>query len=492
MSYQQLSNHFRKLSHLSSINHLAGWDEQVMMPAGGGEARANAMATLSGIQHDMLTQTIVGEWLQAAKQESLSSPWEASNLKWMETQYQLANCVPQDLVEAQTRAMMKAQQAWRVMRADNNWAEFAPLLKTSFDLTLQMATIRGDSLGVSPYNAMLQEYCADESINTIDPIFDTLKSSLPDLIQQVMDKQKSRQTLTPKGPFNIDKQRELGLEVMRVLTFDFNHGRLDVSHHPFCTGGPNDTRITTRYNQNEFITSLMGICHETGHAKYEQQLPLEWNDQPVGQIHSMAMHESQSLLVEMQVCRTKEFMSYLSPIIQQCFGEQDALSADNLHELYTTVKPGYIRVDADEVCYPLHVILRYEIEKQLFSGQANIDDLPELWNHYMQTFFNLSTLGNDKDGVMQDVHWPCGAFGYFPAYTLGRLIAAQLFQQALKDQTTLLSDIAKGNCFTLFNWLKENVHNRASSQNSNEILQAVTGEPLTAAYFLEHISQRYL
>ncbi|MDF1797220.1 MAG: carboxypeptidase M32 [Coxiellaceae bacterium] len=492
MSYEQLSQHFEKLSHLKQLDHLAGWDEQVMMPAGGGDSRAAAMATLNGVQHDMLTQPQVGEWLSAAREETLTSPWQTSNLEWMNKQYRNATCVPKDLVEANTRAMMKTQQAWRVMRADNNWKDFAPLLDESFTLTYDIAKIRGEALSLSPYDVMLDDFCAGESQASIDPVFDKLQAALPDMIQQVMQHQQSRHTQQPHGPFNTEKQRELGLEAMRILTFDFNHGRLDISHHPFCTGGPTDTRITTRYNSDEFISSMMAICHETGHAKYEQQLPLEWNNQPVGQIHSMAMHESQSLLIEMQACRTLEFMTYLEPIIKQHFGDQEAFNAKNLFELYTHVEPGYIRVDADEACYPLHVILRYEIEKQLFSGQAKISDLPELWNDYMTRFFSLSTLGNDTNGVMQDVHWPSGAYGYFPAYTIGRLIAAQLFQQALKDDDSIMPSISQGNFFPLFRWLKQHVHQHASSLTSDQILQQATKESLNPDYFLQHIQQRYL
>lgn len=490
-AYAALEKHFAKLADLGHLSALASWDEQVMMPAGGGSARSDAMATLQGIEHEQLTQPQVGEWLAQAQGESLNE-WQQANLAWMQKQYQNATCLPQALVEATTKATLTAQQAWRSMREENNWTDFAPLLQNAFDLIQEGAQIRAEHLGQTPYDVLIDDFNAGETQGSIDPIFDTLSQKLPDLIQAVMEKQQSRTTLTPQGPFAIEQQRQLGLEVMRILTFDFNHGRLDESHHPFCGGGPVDTRITTRYNSDEFVSSLMAICHETGHAKYEQQLPLEQIKQPAGRIHSMAKHESQSLLVEMQACRTLEFMRYLTPIIKQHFGEQEAFTAQNLYQLYTEVKPSLIRVDADEVCYPLHVILRYEIEKQLFNGSAKITDLPELWNHYMLKFFNISTLGNDKDGVMQDVHWPCGAFGYFPAYTLGRLIAAQLFAKAEQDRPHLLDDIEQGNFFTLFNWLKENVHQYAGAKTSQEILERSTGSRLSAQYFLDHIDQRYL
>ncbi len=491
MSYKQLMQHFTKLSHLSSISGLAGWDEQVMMPTGSGDARADAMATLHGLQHELLTQPSVADWLKAAKEEPLDH-WDSSNLTWMNKKHQYASCLPQDLVEAHTRASMRSEQAWRTMRSDNNWKDFAPLLEESFSLTLEMATLRGEALGLAPYDAMLDEYCCGESEASIDPIFSQLADQLPALIQQIIDKQQAI-TLKPiKGPFDTSLQKELSIEAMTSLGFDFNHGRLDISHHPFCSGNADDTRITTRYNNEEFLSSLMGTCHETGHARYEQQLPEQWRTQPVGQIHSMAMHESQSLLIEMQACRTLEFMTFLSPRAKHYFGDQAGLEPSNLYHHYTHVEPGLIRVDADEACYPLHVILRYDIEKKLFSGDISIHDLPDIWDHTMQQFFGLSTRDNDKDGVMQDVHWPSGAFGYFPAYTLGRLIAAQLFQQLITDQPDSLTELATGNSQPIFTWLKKHVHQYASSLTSTEILTQATGLPLTPQCFMDHLKQRYL
>lgn len=279
---------------------------------------------------------------------------------------------------------------------------------------------------------------------------------------------------------------------MKALQFDFNRGRLDVSHHPFCIGGHTDVRITTRYNTHEFISSLLAICHETGHGLYEQGVPLQWNDQPVGHINSMVMHESQSLLIEMQICKSAAFFEYISPLAQLFLGQQDGLSPTNLYRLVTQVKRSLIRVDADEVTYPLHVILRYEIEKMLFKDEIKIKDLPNYWNELMVNYLGLSTVSNDKDGVMQDVHWPSGAFGYFPAYTIGRLIAAQLFATYQKAQSNVYEHIKKGEFAPLKKWLTENVYQYASSLSTSEFLKRVTGETLNPAYFINHIKQKYL
>ena len=279
---------------------------------------------------------------------------------------------------------------------------------------------------------------------------------------------------------------------MKSLQFDFNHGRLDSSHHPFCNGIPQDIRITTRYSEEEFITSLLGICHETGHALYEQGLPQKWVSQPVGAIHSMAMHESQSLLIEMQVCRSPAYFQFLLPLIQQEFGKNETLTADNLFKLITRVTPSLIRVDADEVTYPLHVIMRYELEKGLFKGELALRDLPQHWDELMRKYLGLSTQGNDKDGVMQDVHWPSGAFGYFPAYTLGRLIAAQFFEAFSRSHPHFDKEVQQGNFQALIVWLRKHIHESASLLDTAALLKQVTGKNLESQHFINHIKQRYL
>ena len=259
-------------------------------------------------------------------------------------------------------------------------------------------------------------------------LFDDLRAFLPDMIDRVLDRQ--RAPLPLPGPFPHERQRALGEEMMRALQFDFARGRLDVSHHPFCGGVPDDTRITTRYSEDDFLESLMAVLHETGHALYQQGLPADWRRQPVGNCLGAAVHESQSLFVEMQVSRGRAFMEFAAPHIRQHLdGRQGdaAWTADNLHAHSIQVRRGYIRVDADELTYPLHIILRFELERALVSGELAVADIPEAWNERMMRYLGLSTEGNFKDGCMQDVHWFSGLFGYFPTYTLGALMAAQWF-----------------------------------------------------------------
>jgi carboxypeptidase Taq len=287
-------------------------------------------------------------------------------------------------------------------------------------------------------------------------------------------------------------QRALCERVIRLLGFDFNAGRLDVSTHPFCGGVPEDVRMTTRFNEDEFLVALMGTIHETGHARYEQGRPREWLGQPVSQARSMGIHESQSLSFEMQLACSRPFIGLLAPMVREALGDQPAFEAENLYRLVTRVKRGYIRVDADEVTYPAHVILRYEIERALIEGDIEVDDIPTLWDDKMKALLGVDTRGNYKDGPMQDVHWPEGLFGYFPCYTLGAMYAAQWFAAMRRAMPDLDARIAAGDLVPVFDWLRTNVWSQASRWSTDELAVRASGEVLNPAHFREHLEARYL
>jgi carboxypeptidase Taq len=490
-SYAKLKTLFDELSQYDYIRNILVWDEAVMMPEGAGETLAHSLATLNGMTQKMLISKKNKKLIDAAKNESLST-WDQANLAWMEKKYLHATAVPVKLMQKLTKDTFASQQAWRKLRAENNWKAFLPYFEKTFKTVKAVADRCSDVFQMSPYDALLDEYAPGFNQSSIDVIFDNLKQTLPSLVQKIIQQQANKKIVEPNGPFDIAKQKKLGIKAMEALQFDFYRGRLDVSHHPFCIGESTDVRITTRYDESEFISSLTGICHETGHGLYEQCMPKEWRGQPVGRIHSMAMHESQSLLIEMQLCRAPEFYEFLLPDIQQLFGMQEAFSKENLESIVTRVKQGLIRVDADEVTYPLHIILRYEMEKKLLNNEIRIRDLPAYWDEGMQKYLGISTRENFKDGVMQDVHWPAGAFGYFPAYTLGRMIGAQLFATFMKQEANFFNQVKKGDFSALKNWLQKNVYDYASSLPTNDLLKKVTGSELDSNYFLNHIKQRYL
>jgi carboxypeptidase Taq len=279
---------------------------------------------------------------------------------------------------------------------------------------------------------------------------------------------------------------------MQAVGFDFHHGRLDVSLHPFCGGVPDDLRITTRYDESDFTSAIMGVLHETGHAMYERGLPGDWRRQPVGEARGMALHESQSLLVEMQACRSADFLRFMAPIAQETFaGSGPAWDPHNLYRLATQVEPGFIRVDADEVTYPAHVILRYRLETALIHGDMSLDDLPAAWNEGMQQLLGI-TPPEDRLGCLQDIHWFDGAFGYFPTYTLGALAAAQLFEAATTAHPEIPEQLRRGDFTTLLSWLQANVHGLGSSLDTDTILERATGSKLDEKVFQRHIQRRYL
>ncbi|MEJ4044307.1 carboxypeptidase M32 [Erwinia sp. SLM-02] len=490
-AYANLTRTFQRLSRFGHLAAITGWDMQTMMPAGGSRARGEALAELSVLRHEILTARQVGEWLDQAKQEDLDDVAQA-NLYEMHRAWQQASLLPASLVEAKSIAGSRCEHAWRQQRPANDWAGFAANLKEVVKLSREEAEIRAQANGCSRYDALLDIFEPGMTSAKLDSTFGDLKQWLPDLLQKIVEQQSKEAVIVPAGPFPQEKQKELGLAIMTLLGFDFNAGRLDVSAHPFCGGVPQDVRITTRYKSEEFISAMMGVIHETGHARYEQNLPQQWADQPVALARSTAIHESQSLFFEKQLGRSPEFLSLIQPLAVRLLGERGGMATDNFIALNQRVKPGLIRVDADEVSYPAHVILRYEIERALIAGDIEVDDIPTLWQEKMQHWLGINTAGNYRDGCMQDIHWTDGAFGYFPTYTLGAMYAAQLFQ-ALKRAIPQVNElIAQGDLQPVFNWLQQNIWQHGSRFSTRQLIENATGEDLNPLWFRQHLESRYL
>jgi len=490
-AYQELSKTFQRLSRFGHLGAIAGVDMQTTMPPGGSQARGEAMAELSVFMHELLTDKRLGGLFDAAQQESLNDV-EQANLSEMQRAWQQATILPASLVEAKSLAGSRCEHAWRQQRPANDWQGFSANLKEVVKLSREEAQLRAEALGVSRYDALLDVFEPGMTSAQLDSTFGELKSWLPALLQKAVEKQQKTAIAAPIGPFAIEAQKQLGLSVMKTLGFDFNHGRLDVSAHPFCGGVPEDVRITTRYNESDFLSAMMGVIHETGHARYEQNLPQQWRGQPVAHARSTAMHESQSLFMEMQLGRSKAFLQHIHPQVTAMMGDQPALELNNFIRQTQRVKPGFIRVDADELSYPAHVILRYEIERALIEGEIEVDDIPALWDEKMQQSLGIDTRGNYRDGCMQDIHWTDGAFGYFPTYTLGAMYAAQLFQ-AVKRAIPQVEDLIRnGELQPVFDWLQQNIWQHGSRFPTNQLLVNATGETLNPHYFRQHLEQRYL
>lgn len=492
--YQRLHDYVSKIYDLKHVEAIISWDEASMMPAGGGEARGRAMSTLSVVIHDLLTDDKLSVWLDQADNESLD-PWQAANVRETRRVVAQATSIPADIVERLGLATARSEQAWRRCRADNDWASMQPLLEEVVELSRARAAALAEHRSCSLYDALLDTYEPGATTDRVDAVFADLKAFLPGFAAEVIEAQAREEVLQPEGDFSIEKQKRLGMAMMAALGFDFDHGRLDISHHPFCGGVPEDVRITTRYSTGNFVESLMGVIHETGHALYEQGLPKGWRDQPVGQALSSGTHESQSLLMEMQASRTREFLEYMAPIAQREFlgheTNDPAWTVDNLYRVYTRVERSFIRVDADEVTYPLHVILRYELERELIEGRLKVSEIPDAWDAKMREYLQTSTGDNFRDGCLQDVHWPAGLFGYFPTYTLGAMTAAQLFQSAVAEIGDVHQNISRGHFAPLLGWLRENVHSKGKFLPFDELMRSATGSELDAAYFKRHLETRY-
>ena len=492
-AYDELEKTFKRLSALGEAAGVLHWDMAVMMPAGGAAARAEQLAALKLTRHEMLTGARLGDLLDEAAGEKNSDPWRAANLREMGRARVHAGAVEGDLLEAASKAGSACEMAWRVARPANDFKSVAPLLDEVLSLTRRIAGAKAEALGCAPYEALLDQYEPGAKTARIDALFADLAGFLPGFLDDVLAHQRSRPPALPlDGPFPVDAQRALGTRMMRTLGFDFENGRLDVSLHPFCGGVPDDIRITTRYHEDDFAQGLMGVLHETGHALYEMGLPAEWRHQPVGIARGMALHESQSLLIEMQACRGREFIEFAAPLIRETFAVSGPeWQADNLHRHYTRVEPGLIRVDADEVTYPAHVILRYRLEQALIAGDMAVGDLPGAWADAMRELLGIVP-PDDTDGCMQDIHWYDGAWGYFPTYTMGALAAAQLFQAARDAVPEITGAIAAGDFAPLMTWMRTQIHAKASLVTTDELLSEATGRPLETATFKEHLRARYL
>ena len=492
-AYPELETRFRRLAALGEAAAILHWDSATMMPEGAGEGRAEQLATLRVASHEGLVDPAVGELIEVASAEPGLDPWQRANLAEMRRRRLHATALPTRLVEALSKACSDCERDWRRARPANDFAGILPKLDRVLTLVREAAQAKAERLGRAPYDALLDEYEPGGSTAEIDGLFDTLAGFLPGLIDAALERQAARSApVEPAGPFPVDQQRALGLELMRRVGFDFAHGRLDVSLHPFCGGTADDVRITTRYEEADFRGALMGVLHETGHALYERGLPARWRRQPVGDARGMAMHESQSLLMEMQACRSRAFADFLAPLLRATFGGGGpAWEAENLYRLGTTVRRSLIRVDADEVTYPAHVILRYRLERAMIAGDLALADLPAAWNDGMNELLGIVP-PDDRTGCLQDIHWYDGAWGYFPTYTMGAMIAAQLFEAAGRAMPALDDDLRAGDFARLLAWLREHVHGKGSSRTTAEIVAEATGRPLDAAVFEAHLRRRYV
>ena len=469
---------------------MLGWDAATMMPAGGGAARGDQLAVLASVAHAMLTNPATADDLHEAH---APDEWATANLDLMRHAHRRATALPADLVEARERANSLCEKVWRTARSDSDFAAVLPALTEVVRLTRLAAEALAPAMSLSPYDALMDGFQPGITAADVTPVFARYAAWLDDALPRALARQDAAPApLALTGDFAASAQETLCRHLTERAGLEPSHARLDRSTHPFCGGTPTDIRITTRYDETNPGQAIMGVLHETGHALYERGLPGAYARQPVGEAAGMGVHESQSLIIEMQACRGDAYLGWLGEQMHAAFGGDPApYGAGNLGRLWRRVARSLIRVDADEMTYPAHVILRFRLEQALIAGDLAVADLPGAWADGLHGLLGVRPT-NDREGCLQDIHWYDGAFGYFPSYTLGAMAAAQLMAAARAATPGLDAALGAGDVTPLLGWLRRQVHGLGSRLGYTALLQHATGEALNPAAFESHLTQRYL
>ena len=491
--YEKLCDNAREVRMLESLEELLCWDEQTHLPEAGGEYRAEQVAYVAGLMHKKQTDPQVADWLAELADSSLAAdPFSdtGANIRLLKRDFDKRSKLPQSLVEELARAGVLGQQAWQQARKQNDFSMFQPQLERIIELKRREAAAVG--FDATAYDPLLDDYEPGEKTADVKRVLNELREALVPLVQAIVDSPREAPREILQRSFPIDAQREFGLQAVKAIGFDMSEGRLDESVHPFCAMlGPRDIRLTTRYQENDFGDAFFSTLHEAGHGIYDQGLPGDHFGLPIGQYLSMAIHESQSRMWENQVGLGRPFWEHFFPIAQQLFPE--SLGDVSLADFFwaaNEVRPSLIRVDADEVTYNLHILIRFELEVVLLEDQLAVADLPAAWNDKYREYLGID-VPSDTEGVLQDVHWSEGLFGYFPTYSLGNLYAAQFFAQARRDLPDLDDHFRRGEFEPLRQWLREQIHSHGRRYSPGELVERVTGKPLSQAALMEHLTDKF-
>jgi carboxypeptidase Taq len=483
-AYDDLLEQYRRATYIGDANMVLSWDQEVMMPEGGTPARSKQRGAVSAVAHDLLVEDDVGAWLDELEGADLPAE-ESAVVREIRRQYERKARVPTDLVEEISEATSDAHPVWREARENDDWETFAPTVERLLDLKKRYAEhIDPDA---DPYEVLFADYEPYIDLETAERILERLRDRLVPLIDAVRESDVDLHEV--EGPYPEDEQLELAREALETLGYDFERGRLDTAPHPFSSGTQFDARVTTRFDESDPLDSLGSTIHEFGHAQYTQGLRRDTYGSPLGQHRGLTVHESQSRLWENHVGRTRTFWELFVPRFNEQHGTD--LAAEEAYEAANQVyEDNLIRVEADELTYHLHIILRFEIERDLLSGDLDVEEVPAVWNDKMEEYLGVRP-DTDADGCLQDIHWSHGSFGYFPTYSLGSVLAAQLDAAVREDVGDLDARVRDGEFDALHEWLAENVHRHGQRYTTDDLIEEATGEAFTADYFLEYAGSKF-
>ena len=491
--FDELVQRLQRAHTLGTVGDLLAWDEQVNLPPGAAEQRAAQHAALAEVHHAAASDARIGELLAALEADEKNlTPDQRAVVAHARRDYDRATQLPADFVREKAAQGSRGYHAWARAKAENDFASYAPVLEKNLEFAQREAAYLGR--GDAPYDYALDKHDPGLTAVTVDRLFAELKRDLVPLVRAITASPRAEQARAVaarlKG-FPVDAQRVFLREVTAALGFDYARGRIDVSLHPFCSGTGSDVRMTTRFNADQPLDALFSSIHETGHGLYEQGLPVAQLGTALGLHAGMAMHESQSRLWENQVARSRAFWRHFEPRWRELFPAQTAgVTSDELYLAVNAVEPTLIRVDADEVTYNLHIVLRFELEKKLFTGELAVRDLPAAWRTAAKELIGLEPV-TDREGVLQDVHWSDGAFGYFPSYCLGNMIAAQLWARVRAVRPAVEEECARGDFAWLLGWLRDHIHALGRRFSATDLVQRVTGEPLSPRHLVTYLRERY-
>ena len=489
-AYDELLERLRDIDLIGQIGGLVSWDQEVLMPPKAAGLRAEQLAWISKTGHQRLTNPRIGELLDELEVTDGLNDVQTANVRLARESYDKATKLPTEFVEEMAKHRSKAQISWSEARAKDDFSIFRDDLAKSIDLARRKADYLGyDELR---YDALLDIYESGLTVARVDPLFAGLRDNVAPLIKAVVESgNRPDISWVEDNSWEQPGQEALSQGVSEAIGFDFSAGRRDASTHPFC-GGPNpdDVRWTTRYSESDPFGSLYGSMHETGHGTYEQGRRRDLDFQPAGEANGLGVHESQSRLWENQIGRSHEFCEWALPMWQKHFPQNmDGVDSEALWQAVNLVEPSLIRVEADEATYNMHIMIRYEIEKKLIAGDLEIDDLPDAWDDMYEEFLGIRA-PNRTLGVLQDIHWSMGAFGYFPTYTLGNLYSAQLLAAARKDLPDHDEQMRCGEFGPLLDWMREHVHQRGSILEPADLIEEATGSPPSPDAFVDYLKDK--